>query len=507
MKKATPFWPIIIALALLKFILPFLLQSPVYELQRDEYLYYEQGQNFDWGFLENPPLLSYLATVSSWLGGSVFWIKFWPCLFGAGTVIITCLLSSELGGKRFAQFIAGAAIISGAYLRIHFLFQPNFLDIFFWTLSVYALVVYINSGRNSFLYLFCFALTFGFLGKYSILFIAASLFLSLLFSQYRKVFAEKKLYLGILIGLLIVSQNVVWQYQHNWPLVSHMKELKETQLRYNSPLNFIIEQFLMLLPMTLIWVGGLIWLLRQSQWRFIGVAYFIVIILLILASGKGYYALGIYPPLLAAGGVAWERWSRERSWIRYGVAILFIGLTWLFIPLALPTRSPEKLAALYKKIGMQQKWEDQKNHPLPQDFADMLGWKELAEKTESAFSKLPDSIQSGTLILCDNYGQAGSLKFYSKNENLRRRVASTSGSFILWTPLSKMDFRNMMVVGRKIPDHELFRHFKTVAVLDSVTNTYSRQFGDKVFFCENVDEKGSELAKQEWLKRTARFRK
>jgi len=26
------------------------------------------------------------------------------------------------------------------------------------------------------------------------------------------------------------------------------------------------------------------------------------------------------------------------------------------------------------------KWEDQEYHPLPQDFSDMLGWKEITEK-------------------------------------------------------------------------------------------------------------------------------
>lgn len=47
MKQAPPFWPMIIALAILKFALPLILQSPVYELQRDEYLYYEPGQHSD----------------------------------------------------------------------------------------------------------------------------------------------------------------------------------------------------------------------------------------------------------------------------------------------------------------------------------------------------------------------------------------------------------------------------------------------------------------------------
>ena len=142
MKKGETYWPLILFLAIIKFLLPIFLQSPAYELQRDEFLYYEQGQHLSLGYLENPPLLSYLGMISGWFGENIAWIKIWPSLFGAGTLIITCLITAELGGKLFAQFIAALGIITGAYMRIHFLFQPNILDIFFWTLAIYFLVLY-----------------------------------------------------------------------------------------------------------------------------------------------------------------------------------------------------------------------------------------------------------------------------------------------------------------------------------------------------------------------------
>src|SRR5687767_13183304 len=103
MISARPYWLLIAILALIKIILPFILQSPVYELQRDELLYYQQGQHFDIGYLENPPLLSWLAMISSWFGGSEFMIKIWACLFGAATLIVTCLITARFGGNHFAQ--------------------------------------------------------------------------------------------------------------------------------------------------------------------------------------------------------------------------------------------------------------------------------------------------------------------------------------------------------------------------------------------------------------------
>ncbi|GAI52999.1 unnamed protein product, partial [marine sediment metagenome] len=65
---------------------------------------------------------------------------------------------------------------------------------------------------------------------------------------------------------------------------------------------------------------------------------------------------------------------------------------------------PQELANWYKKKEINTtgsfKWEDQQYHPLPQDFADMIGWRELAEKTAAVYKSLPDSQQQKTMIYC-----------------------------------------------------------------------------------------------------------
>ena len=132
-------------LAVIKFILPFILQNSFYELHRDEMLYIPQGNNPAWGFMEVPPLLSVFAKLVLWFGASFFWIKFWPSFFGALNVFLVCKMAAEMGGREFAQFVAGLCLIAGVYLRVHFLFQPNFLEIFFWSLSAYYIIRYINT--------------------------------------------------------------------------------------------------------------------------------------------------------------------------------------------------------------------------------------------------------------------------------------------------------------------------------------------------------------------------
>ena len=125
-------------------------------------------------------MLSVFSKITWLLGGNFFWIKFWPSLFGAATVFLVCLITIEMGGKQFSQFIAGMCLIAGAFLRVHFLFQPGFLEVFFWTLSAYYIVKYINTNRVIYIYLLAFSLVFSFLSKYSVLFFVAGIFIGFL---------------------------------------------------------------------------------------------------------------------------------------------------------------------------------------------------------------------------------------------------------------------------------------------------------------------------------------
>lgn len=512
MKKAQAYWPLILLMAIIKFTLPLFLQDASFELQRDEYLYYEQGHHLAFGYLENPPMIGWLASISSLFGGSVAWIKFWPCLFGAATVVVTCLITAELGGNLFAQFLAALGIITGAYLRVHFLFQPNILDIFFWTLSIYFVVCYINTRQTQFIYWLALSLCLGFYSKYSILLFGIALVLSILLTRERKLLIKKETLIALLASLVIILPNIIWQYNHNWPLLHHMKELKETQLTYISPSDFLKDQVLMLFPVLIVWVAGLIWLLRQPAYRLIAFTWIAVIILLLATNGKNYYSLGAYPMLLAAGGVCLERLIKKRVWAQIALTIFIIVLSLPLVPLLLPVWPAPKLAAFYARnnIGATGilKWEDQQEHELPQDFADMTGWKELANKTADFYGQLTPAIKDQTIIFAENYGQAGALHFYGPDREFRNKVYTTNGSFLLWIP-DNLEMKNLILIDHDIPgkDEELYQHFKSITVVDSVTNPFSRQYGDKIMFLQELDGKGLSMARELIESRKSIFRR
>ena len=482
-------------LAILKFTLPFILQNTMYELHRDEMLYIPQGNHLAWGFMEVPPLLSIFAKLALSAGGSFFWIKFWPSLFGAVNLFIVCLMVAEMGGKSFAQFVAGICLIAGVYLRVHYLFQPNFLEIFFWTLSAYFIIKYINTRSAKYIYLLACALALGWLSKYSVAFFAAGVVVGLLLTKERKLFASKKLYIAAVVALLIILPNLLWQYEHKWPVVHHMKELRETQLRYINPLDFLKDQILMHLPVFFVWIGGLVWLMffkKGKQYIILAWVYLTVIILLMSTNGKNYYSLGAYPMLFAAGGVWLEQvTSVKKQVVRYGVVTIIILLFLPLVPVMLPLWKPEKLALYYRKTGFDKagvcKWEDLQNHPLPQDFADMLSWKEMGNKVSAIYAALPDTAKNKTLIYCRNYALAGAISYYGMGLS---QVTSDNASFLFWMP-DKYNIENLLFVGRRVPDKddEVFQQFERYTILDSITTPFAREQGVKIILFENGNSK------------------
>jgi hypothetical protein len=482
-------------LAVIKFILPFFLQHPDYQPHRDEFLYLAEGNHMAWGFLEVPPLLSVFAWLTQFLGDTMFWIKFWPSLFGAFTYILCGHIILSLNGKYFSLFLGFLPFVFGAYVRVHFLFQPNFLEIFFYTAISYAIIRFIQTQKNIYLYIFGISCGLGMMSKYSVAFFIISLLAGLLLSSKRKIFLNKHLYLASILGFIIFIPNLLWQYNHNYPVLHHMDELQRTQLQYISPASFLLDQLLMNFPCAFIWIMGLLFTLLAKKGRnymAFFFAYCLVIILLLVFHGKNYYALGLYPVLFAFGAYQLEKLTLVRVKIARFVFItipFYFGLT--FTPLELPMFEPDQLAEFFRKKDVAKlgvlKWEDQQDHPLPQDFSDMLGWKEITEKTARVYNNMSEKEKNKTIIKCDNYGLCGALNFYGKQMGLPQ-VYSTNASFLLWMP-DKYDITNVITVGEDFPDttRSIVKQFANISVKDELRDSFARENGAKIILWEHSD--------------------
>ncbi len=483
-------------LAFIKLVLPFFLQNSFYQPHRDEYLYLAEAHHMSWGFMEVPPLLSVFAWISNFFGGSMFWIRIWPALFGAFTFLLVGKIILSLGGKTFALFLGWLPFILDGYMRLFFLFMPNFLDVFFWTLIAFSIIRFIQTQRNKWLYWFGVAVGLGMMSKYSVAFYTASILAGILLTKHRKIFVNKHFYYASLIALLIFLPNIIWQYNHRFPVITHMDELQQEQLKYNSALGFIISQLMMNFPCVFIWIAGLVCVLFSEQrklYRVFAWTYLFVIALLIVLRGKDYYALGAYPVLFAFGAYYLEKITSLRlKWIKYVMITFAVAFGLFAMPLIMPLAKPEALVRYYEKTGLSKtgsfKWEDQQMHPLPQDFADMMGWKEMAMKTGAVYNSLPPEEKAKTFVYCRGYFSAGALNYYRKEAGLPE-VYSDNASFLFWMP-DKYDVKNLILVGHNMPNKDdiVFQQFEKVTVKDSITMPLFRENGMKIILFENGND-------------------
>jgi hypothetical protein len=480
----------------LKIILPFLIQDSYYQPHRDEFLYLAEGKHLDWGYMEVPPVLSVFAWLIHLAGGGEFWIKFWPNLVGGCCWLLVGKTILDFKGQKFALFLGFLPFVFGAYLRVFHLFQPNFIEIFFWTLIGYSLVRFISTTKTKWLYIFGISLGLGMLSKYTVAFYTISLLGGLLLTSQRKIFLNPHFYGAAALALLIFLPNFIWQYQHNFPVITHMNELKETQLQYNQTGEFITSQFMMNLPAVFVWLAGLIFLVFSPNgrpFRFYGWAFFIVVFLMIYFKGKGYYILGIYPLLFAFGATWLERLTQVSwRWTRYAMMVFAIVTGLVAIPILLPVAKPDNLVKYYDAIGSYKagdyKWEDLKAHPLPQDFADMIGWKELTTMTARAYATIPESKKQRTIVIGSSYAFAGALNYYGPAQGLPEAY-STNASFLLWLP-EKLDFFDHMlyVDDDYSRENPIFKQFEKVTELGKLNMPMFREDGTRVFLFENATD-------------------
>ncbi|WP_281226577.1 glycosyltransferase family 39 protein [Flavobacterium aquiphilum] len=472
---------LLIGFIIFKFVLQYSLISSDYDLQRDEYLHLDQGHHLAWGYLSVPPFTSWISYIIYLLGNSVFWVKFFPALFGALTIVVVWKAIEELNGSLFALILGAIGVFFSALLRINTLYQPNSFDILCWTTLYFVLIKYLNSKDTKWLFIGAIVFVFGFLNKYNIGFLIIGLLPAFVLTEERKIFAQPKLYLAFILGLLLIAPNLYWQYVNNFPVIHHLKELADTQLVYVDRLGFLKSQLLFFIGSFFVIVCGWLALFLYKPFEkykpfFWSIVFTLAVFMYFKA--KDYYAIGLYPIYISFGSVYLGNQLKE-GWKRYLQPVLFLLPLLFFIPLYnafFPNKSPEYIASHakpYQKFGLL-RWEDGKDHLLPQDFADMLGWKELAVKVDSVASTLPDL--EHTIIICDNYGQAGAINYYSKNKKVIAH--SFNADYVNWIPLDKKIKDVILVKEGDDDDKERKREipiFDTVYLAGKRINKFARE--------------------------------
>src|SRR5271168_4853031 len=113
-RKPSPFTSgtaIVAYVALVRVVL-YLFAGPHYCYFRDELYYLACGEHPAWGYMDQPPLIAWMAwLLQHTIGTSLYAIRLFPLVADLGAIIITAHLTQKLGGRRWAMFCAALAVL------------------------------------------------------------------------------------------------------------------------------------------------------------------------------------------------------------------------------------------------------------------------------------------------------------------------------------------------------------------------------------------------------------
>jgi len=432
---------IVCYVALVRIVL-YLIAGPNYGYFRDELYYLACGEHPAWGYVDQPPLIGWTAwLLQHSIGTSIWTLRLLPALAGVATIVLAGALARELGGRRWAMFLASlAALMAPLLLALSHLFTMNAFDPPLWT-AIAFLIVRINKTGNERLWVWVGLLSgITILNKYGVIFWLSGVMFGILLTPLRQSLRRRWFWLGLGLAVLISLPNFLWQWRHQFPFVELMHNVRQSGRDVSlPPVAYLKAQAEMLgYVAALLVVFALLFAFSKAgrAFRFLGWAYLVFLAEMMILHGKMYYVAPAYPIMFAGGAVWIENTTKERVWIwaKPALALGIITISAIYAPTILPILSVPKFLAYERAMGIeQQKFENQPQGVLPQIYADMFGWQEVAQTVAAYYHTLSPEEQIKTAIFANNYGDGGAIDFFGPRYGLPKAIGNHQ-SYWVWGP-------------------------------------------------------------------------
>jgi hypothetical protein len=410
-----------------------------YGIFRDELYFVECSKHLAWGYVDQPPMIAVLLWIARHLfGESLFAIRILAVLGHAGVVLLTAALARKLGGSTFAQALAAVtAALAPIFLSVGHIMTMNIFEPLFWMGCVYVALLVIVDGRSEKWWLVFGALAgLGLENKQSTLFFGTAFVVGMLATSERRHFARPWIWLGGVVAFLISLPNLAWQYAHQWPMLELLHNVERSGKNAPvSPLSFFTGQAILMNPVTLpLWLAGILWLLSQRRFRFLGIAFVTLFVLFVAMKGKIYYLSPMMPLALAAGSVALSSTRAIRRWPLWTYTALIVVSAAAILPLAIPILPVRTFIAYQQHLPVgAPKTESHDMGPLPQLYADMFGWEEMTQAVARAYARLTPAERAKACIFGQNYGEAGAIDYFGPRYGLPHAISGHQNYFY-WGP-------------------------------------------------------------------------
>ncbi len=174
----------------------------------------------------------------------------------------------------------------------------------------------------------------------------------------------------------------------------------------------------------------------------------------------------IYPTLLAFGAVQIENWINNVTVRTVALAVLIIqGI--LAAPLTLPILPIDAFIRYERTVGfIPSTGEHDRLGALPQYYADMFGWQEMARRIAAVYWSLPPNERTHAAFFGNNYGEAAAIDIFGRRLGLPPAI-SGHNNYYIWGPRGH-DGSVLIIVGGD-PKHyvDLFRSFEVAGWIEA----------------------------------------
>lgn len=466
--------------------------------QGDELLHIETGNHPAFGYMEFPPMIGWLAFIQNLFHShSVFVHHIFSHIASLFILIIIALTTLELGGKFKSVFIVLLCILSApAFGRGHQLFQPVVFTHLFWIFSFYQLVRFNKTLDKKYLLYLTIGVGFGFLTKYDILFFIAGLTGLLFFKRTRTAVLQNDMWKYILLFFAIITPNILWQYNHGFPVIDMFSRLYETQLDKLTIPRVLKDIVISLNPLTLFfWVAGFVYMFgtkNKTNFRPIAFTILISIVLLALNKSKAYYFYPAMICLIIFGSIWFEQKILSiRKWILYPASFLLVLSGILLIPFGLAILPLDKFI---KYAGIEK--QDNRYKIEFKEYYSKSKWENTMIALKAVYDSLPPNEKKDCLIWGKHYSLAGGVNLF-RNSYGTPKAFSYHGSFYLWSPKKGELPKTVIAFTNGEAGIDFFQpFFNSVQAVNRIYNPYADDAKDlwqTIYICKEPTVNFTEL--------------
>jgi 4-amino-4-deoxy-L-arabinose transferase-like glycosyltransferase len=219
----------------------------------DEAQYWVWSREPAFGYFSKPPLLAWIIAGAEHIcGSSQACVRAPAPVFYFATSLIVYAIAQQLYDARVAFFAALSTALATGVVFSARIISTDVPLLFFWALALLAYVKLVAGGNGRWAVVLGVSLGLGLMAKYAMIYFVLGVGLAAwLDADARRLLARPAPWLALLIAVLIVAPNLVWNVHNGLTTFKHTGDnIKGGGLEFNvwKGLEFILAQFLVFGP-------------------------------------------------------------------------------------------------------------------------------------------------------------------------------------------------------------------------------------------------------------------